>query len=458
MSRARIRAIAIVAADAAVFSDLESHETRMADKLIITNPKRTRSQNGRAAWYPYYAGFSYDFAYKLIDSAELADGAVVMDDWNGSGTTTAAAAALNHHSYGFDLNPVMVVVAKARLLSTREYPSMEPLCTEIIQQAKADTAESKVDDPLHLWFVKNAANEVRKIERGIQHLLVDHDHYEAPATRPDFDGMSGIGAFLYLALFRTVRTLLKDFVPTNPTWVKTPRSPYARVRPTAETIFRAFRSEVVSMVDVEEPDLFERQQGETNIRLNSSESLPLPDESIRLAVGSPPYCTRIDYAVATKPELAVLGYTEESIRVLRERLMGTSTVPKIAPDEQEQWGPTCLRFLHRVKSHNSHASDTYYYKNHVQYFRSLHQSVTEIRRVMTRDAQSVLVIQDSYYKDIRNDLAQVVTEMGSAHDLKVTQREDFSHSQTMAALNPWSRSYRKAFTAIESVLVFERAA
>jgi hypothetical protein len=430
----------------------------MADELIITNPKRTRSQNGRAAWYPYYAGFSYDFAHTLIKSAELPSGAPVMDDWNGSGTTTAAAAALNHSSYGFDLNPVMVVVAKARLLSTREYPSMEPLCTEIIQRAKADITGPNVEDPLQLWFAKNAASEVRKLERGIQHLLVDHDHYEVPARRPDFDGMSGIGAFLYLALFRTVRKLLKGFVPTNPTWVKTPRSPFARVRPSAETIFRAFLSEVISMVDVEEQDFIERQSGETSIRLNNSELVPLPDESIRLVVGSPPYCTRIDYAVATKPELAVLGYTEESFRRLRERLMGTSTVPKVAPDEQEQWGPTCLRFLHRVKRHNSHASDTYYYKNHVQYFHSLHQSVAEIRRVMTRDAQSVLVVQDSYYKNIRNDLAQIVTEMGSAHDLKVTQREDFSHSQTMAALNPRSRSYRKEFSAIESVLVFERAA
>ena len=429
----------------------------MPNKLIITNPKRTRSQNGRAAWYPYYAGFSYDFAHTLIESAKLPNDALVLDDWNGSGTTTAAAAALNLHSCGFDLNPVMVVVAKARLLSTREYPSVEPLCTETIQKAKADSSESNEDDPLLLWLGPNAATDVRKIERAIQTLLVDHNHYELPATRADFDSLSGIGAFLYLALFRTLRTLLKDFVPTNPTWVKAPSSPHARLRPSTETIFHAFRAEVLSMIDLEEEDLFERpQQGETDIRVKSSESLPLADESIRLGVGSPPYCTRIDYAVATKPELAVLGYTEESFRALREHLMGTSTVPKVAPEEQQEWGPTCLRFLKRVKTHSSHASDTYYYKNHLQYFRSLNRSIGELRRVMAMNAQYVLVVQDSYYKNVRNDLAQVVTEMGSAYDLKVTQREDFSHSQTMAALNPRSRSYRNVFTAIESVLVFER--
>jgi hypothetical protein len=333
---------------------------------------------------------------------------------------------------------------------------MEPLCTEAVQKAKADSRYSSEYDPLLLWLGPKAATDVRKLERAIQTLLVDHDHYELPATRSDFDSLSGIGAFLYLALFRTVRTLLKDFVPTNPTWVKSPRNPHARVRPSTATIFEAFRAEVLSMIDLEEADPFERaQQGETAIRVGSSESLALADESIRLGVGSPPYCTRIDYAVATKPELAVLGYTVESFRALRERLMGTSTVPKVAPDEQPEWGPTCLRFLNRVKHHTSHASDTYYYKNHLQYFHSLNRSIGELRRVMALNAQYVLVVQDSYYKNVRNDLAQIVTEMGSAHDLKVSQREDFSHSQTMAALNPGSRSYRKSFSATESVLIFE---
>jgi DNA modification methylase len=39
----------------------------------------------------------------------------------------------------------------------------------------------------------------------------------------------------------------------------------------------------------------------------SSQSIPLPNSFIDLVVTSPPYCTRIDYAVATSPELALLG-------------------------------------------------------------------------------------------------------------------------------------------------------
>ncbi len=431
----------------------------MGKRLKIIDPKRRRDQNGRAAWYPYYAGFSYDFAYTLIESAELPADTVTLDDWNGSGTTTAAASALGLFTYGFDLNPAMVVVAKARLLSSTEYSSVAPLSEEVIKKAAKDLSDLGLSDPLLLWFAPNSALELRKLEKSIQQLLVDHGHYEALANRLDFDKLSGIGAFLYLALFRTVRSLLKGFIPTNPTWVKKPRSMQARVRPGRELIVSAFRSEIELMVGGEQSDLFKpREHGETRIRLGDSASLPIDDGTIGFILTSPPYCTRIDYAVATRPELALLGYDEEAFTSLRRHLMGTSTVPKTTPFERAEWGRTCLKFLRAVRLHPSHASDTYYYKNHLQYFEQLHSSIRELQRVMSRDALSVLVVQDSYYKEIRTDLAQIVIDMASEKGLKNTQREDFSHTQNMAAVNPASRSYRDAFRATESVLVFQKAA
>ncbi len=110
-----------------------------------------------------------------------------MDDWNGSGTTTAVANSLGYGVYGCDLNPVMVVVAKARLLSRREHSSLEPLSAEIIQKARDSEVAPAKDDPLQAWLCPASANGIRKLERAIQLLLLDHEHYQAPATRTDFD-------------------------------------------------------------------------------------------------------------------------------------------------------------------------------------------------------------------------------------------------------------------------------
>ncbi|SRR6266404_2489339 len=136
----------------------------MTNTLKIIDPKRTTSQNGRSGWYPYYAGFSYDFAYQLLKTANLPPDALVMDDWNGSGTTTSVANALGYTAYGFDLNPVMVVVAKARLLSKREHSSLEPLAAEIIEKGYADETNPLVDDPLRAWLVPKSAHDLRRLE------------------------------------------------------------------------------------------------------------------------------------------------------------------------------------------------------------------------------------------------------------------------------------------------------
>src|SRR5687768_10602167 len=100
----------------------------MATMDDIPSPKRDRSSmTGRAGWYPYYAGFSADFAQAVLDSFADRRHSTVLDPWNGSGTTTAVTAGKGFEGFGFDLNPVMLIVARARLLNKRERSSLMPL-------------------------------------------------------------------------------------------------------------------------------------------------------------------------------------------------------------------------------------------------------------------------------------------------------------------------------------------
>jgi DNA modification methylase len=85
-----------------------------ADRLNIVNPKRDQRRcHDRQSWYSFYASFSLQFAEALISSVQLPPGALIVDPWNGTGTSSLAAASLGHLVRGFDLNPVMVVAARA---------------------------------------------------------------------------------------------------------------------------------------------------------------------------------------------------------------------------------------------------------------------------------------------------------------------------------------------------------
>src|SRR5262249_55396125 len=160
---------------------------------------------------------------------------------------------------------------------------------------------------------------------------------------------------------------------SNPTWTKLPHNPQSRLTVEPNALNSVFKGEIDAMISAMDEELFDGSRAKDQDRLEqaSSDALPVDDCSVDLILSSPPYCTRIDYAVATMPELGLLGYgSDQGFAELRRRLIGTSTVPKLAPPATPEWGPTCNGFLERVESHPSKASKTYYLKSHLQYFHS----------------------------------------------------------------------------------------
>lgn len=125
--------------------------------LARENPKLTvHDRKSVSSWFPYYAGFSHRFARQILSEAILSDKSRILDPWNGVGTTTYVAATLGLDALGIDLNPAMVIVAKARLIPTAEQNSLLPLCREILRKARSDRHNSS-GDPLDPWLVQRSA-------------------------------------------------------------------------------------------------------------------------------------------------------------------------------------------------------------------------------------------------------------------------------------------------------------
>jgi len=378
-----------------------------------------------------------------------------MDPWNGGGTTTSSAVANGHKAIGFDLNPVMPVVAKARLLPDSEIASILPLLADVLRKAGLSKRQSLQNDPLRIWLAPDAATAVRRIERALYSLLVSasDDGMAVNAVQ----GMSCLAAFFYVALFRAVRSLLDRFKGSNPTWVLRPRSSSARVRPNAMTIRECFAKSVADMVSHSQdvPSTWVARRPEFMLGLASSDNLPVQDETIDFVLSSPPYCTRIDYGVATSVELAVLGFLiSRGFRELRAALIGTPTIHTETPDANASWGDACVSLLNRIRNHPSKAAEAYYYKTYVQYFAAISRSLCELGRCLKPQAKCVLVVQDSYFKDVHIDLARTFAEMALSASLRLRRQVDFPISRTFGSVNSRSRHYRHSSSATESVLCF----
>lgn len=429
----------------------------------LRSPKRTHSSYKRSAiLYHYYAGFSPEFVTDVLNSPDIKPNAIIMDPWNGSGTTTKVANDLGFSAIGFDLNPVMVIVAKAKLLNCTTADMREKLLgnlESILGLASSFQNENfSVDDPLGAWLEPESTMCFRNLERSIQILLVNNEYYSIYAQET-LAHMSSLASFFYLALFKTLRSFLVTYVSSNPTWIKMSLAKKGVIHPSLDEIYHELKNQVHKMINTIILDDVGADHNSASIKIDcaSSESLPLPNSSIDLVISSPPYCTRIDYAIATSPELALLNCSmKEDLKILRDHMIGTPTITKRIPEVKPEWGKACRSFLDAVETHNSKASKSYYHRYYIQYFDSIYRSFLEIDRTLAETGKCLIVVQDSYYKNINNDLPGIFCEMADSIEWVTLDRRDFQIKQTMASRNSRTKKYRSSTTATESVLVFEK--
>jgi len=428
------------------------------DSLVINSPKRnSHSQTGWSGFFPYYAGFPEGFARSVLESANLPNNAIVLDPWNGSGTTTYAASQLGYSCIGVDLNPVMVIVARARLLPASEADSLEPQARKLIKGVKTNAKAAPKDDPLLWWFTPHTAGILRSVEKRIREHLVGEMTITIEGTR--LDRISGFAATFYVALFAVCRELAAPYRSSNPTWLRKPKKGERRISASRDDICAALIDNICSMsaalaarATPQPPD-----SSRSKVILADTPNLNLGSSTVDLVLTSPPYCTRIDYTAATRVELAILHpLCGTVVDQLSRKMIGSTRVPINNIDVSDSWGPLCKDFLRSLRNHSSKASSGYYYKTHIDYFHKMSHSLSKIAGTLKNGSAAILVVQDSYYKEIHNDLPRIITEMAEINGLILRKRIDFPLKQSMARINRNSRIYRASSDAVEAVVCFEK--
>ncbi len=423
-----------------------------AKKLETKKP--AASNNGLEGWFPYYAGYTEQFAEGIIKAATQGQTLHVLDPWNGSGTTTRAAVGLGHFATGLDINPVTTLVASAKLANPDDASHVLGLATRMAAAANAEEVDRL--DPLLAWLPPAAVRHFRTIEARILSELATTKN--GGRLDPRINTLPPLSAFLLLALIRSTKTLASVKVSSNPTWTR-PAESISRVR--GKTLERAWIEQISQMSRELGAHGHPAQQANAgSIRLAASTAIPLADETVDLVVTSPPYCTRIDYAVGSSFELAALGIGEDTVayRQLRAQAMGTPLSRARQPQEPPtDWPDSVKRLLGSIRIHQSKASGTYYYKTYFQYFSDCLASLREIYRVLHDKGSAVLVVQSSYYKDIYVDLPQLYVDCGQSLGFSANVGATTHVKKALAQINSCSRKHKAKKAYEESVVILERA-
>lgn len=412
------------------------------ESIIPRSSKRTTKKE----LYKYYAGFSEEFVEDILEQLKLPKDNIILDPWNGSGTTTYIATKLGYTSYGIDINPIMTILSKARLHSCH-HNSME--ISKIIKQAKLYRTRVNEDDLLNKWFDTKTISYFRNIERSIL------EGKRIQEYNNDYSKIDVEKCFYILILINTIKRFIKTIKSSNPSWIKQVNLlDDEKISVIRSGIDEAFNEEFLSTITIIKNKNTLNKFELCNLLIGKSENINLPSKSINCIITSPPYCTRIDYAVLTNLELALAGISEDEFNNLRHQLTGGPVIHDTLPEPLTNWGQLCLNTLHEIKNHHSRASESYYYKTYLQYFDSMYKSFVEMNRVLMNNSYCIIVVQNSFYKDIYIDLSKIFEEFSLNFKWKLVKTYQFDASKNLTKTNKGSAKYKKNKVIKEYTLIF----
>ena len=399
-----------------------------ASSVFSTVSPKQPPATKRRDWYPYYAGFNEAFAATVFQT-HLRGVATVLDPWSGSGTTTAVGLKLGVKSVGVDINPVVTVIARARV--TRRCPEapFRLIAPKIVSLAQSLQLATHRRDPLATWIQPSAIQRIRAIQAATHRVLT-----HSPLRFPDTGDLALLAdtlpsriCFFYCALFLAVRKVLTRFRTTNPTWLKSAPSFRHRIAPSWTTLTTKFLESVFYLEErlsfIPGKYRFEPPPFMTATATN----LPFRAAEFDAVLTSPPYATRLDYVTSTLPELAVLGANRKYLRDLRRKTTGSPVLRHASATGNDLLVSNYAKHtLDYIASHSSKGSRSYYLPWMSQYLRDLQDSLFEIDRIVNRKGVICLVIQDSYFKTFHIDLQGIVSETLRYRERNLTCRHDYS--------------------------------
>jgi len=437
--------------------------TVVADSFCnLESPKKSRSkQLGIHSWHPNYASFSENFVASSIDILHVDKDDLILDPWNGGGTTSIVSNRMAKHSIGIELNPIMIIYSNAKSAFNLDSLNVIKKFLASLSSEKWSATRDK-SDSLTDWISPSLNTAARLTLSTITRLQTPNCSPSSRIRRAltSYQAYAHpLKSLLTAALFRTVRKLGNLSPSSNPTWIKANKNG-RRPRVTKTKFLEHYESTLLDMLDdlqeyYTDPITHDIDKMKNICFQSDAREIPVRDNSIDAIICSPPYLTRLDYAMSVKPELLLIQ-GETLLRKIRQQSMGTPMIVNKKIQPNNSWGETCLMLLHRVSQHHSHASKRYYLPNMLQYFHDVEKCLRETIRVLKPGKPGFVVVQSSYYKDVEIDLGKIYTQMieNIGHEATIVRREPVrSH---MAHLNSKSNSYQPKKVYYEDVVYIHK--
>lgn len=319
----------------------------------------------------------------------------VLDPMMGSGSIPVLASFRGHHGYGFDLDPLALVLARALAL-----PLDESFLTAARQvQKEARRGEGAVaiamDDETQAFVDYWFDDDVQFRLAALAIAIARRDEHLQPA--------------LWCAFSRLIIT--KDASASRARDVSHSRPHVVREKAAIDPIERYLASAELVALRHEGAHALAARAGAAYLQEGDAKALPLPDRSVDRVATSPPYLQAIDYLRGHRMSLVWMGHSIGSLRELRagsigaERILGSApkvedVVAKVTPNGLPARGTGILR----------------------RYVSDLDGVIGEIARVLKPSGRARFVVADATLAGHPIPIEKIVGLLARRHTLARVRR------------------------------------
>ena len=354
----------------------------VADEWAFNGATRSDTTYISHGYHRYPAKFIPQLARRLIEEHSK-PGATVVDPFCGCGTTLVESLVADRHSYGSDINPIAVLITKAKLEHI-EPSALEDAYGEIVEASSCAEASPPANGRIDYWFKAEQKQDLANLLSAIN-------------GQTDED----IRRF-YLCAFSNI---LKNCS----IWNQKSNKPIRDWKKTPPDVMKVFGRQVRAMAKGNAA-LGEALNGSgysAVAECRDSRDLPLPAESVDLVVTSPPYVTSYEYGDLHQLSMLWLeGLTD--LREFRGAFIG-STHQRLAGLNGNALEMTRSQIASGIHDQlrQVHAKTAY---SVTTYFSAMYEIWSEMYRVLRDKGRVCIVIGNTSLKGTRISNAEVFVE------------------------------------------------
>lgn len=263
------------------------------------------SQYSLHALHPYVAAINPPLVKSLIDTY-VPNGENILDPFCGGGGVLLEATLSNRKSAGGDVNPLSVILSKAKT-TYLDQGKIQKAFIQIIDLAENsnNTDIIKIDSHLEFWFKKESIPFISSLIGAIE-IVTSHDNELNNLFKTIFSATVRDVMLTYRGEVRLRRLREKDFQKFNPDvlrcFAKRYKIAYERIITLPKNSF-------------------------SDIAIRDIKKMDFGDESFHSLICSPPYAddkNGVGYFQFSKNMLEWLGYSKEDINNYKKLFLGAS--------------------------------------------------------------------------------------------------------------------------------------